>query len=82
MELEPELAAQLKRVLSSLETLLPRPVPRIDWSECVAANWRKRSFSGFLVPPVLPTAGVPQRREARIGAGGSGGVAAGGGAVR
>ena len=30
MELEPELAAQLKRVLSSLETLLPRPVPRID----------------------------------------------------
>jgi len=46
MELEPELAAQLKRVLSSLETLLPRPVPRIDWSECVAANWRKRSLLG------------------------------------
>ncbi|HEX7519935.1 MAG TPA: DUF815 domain-containing protein, partial [Candidatus Deferrimicrobium sp.] len=50
MELEPELAAQLKRVLSSIETLLPRPVPRIDWEECVAANWRKRSFSGYLEP--------------------------------
>ena len=28
------------------------------------------SDAGFLVPPVFPTAGVPQRREARIGAGG------------
>jgi len=46
--MEPELTAQLKRVLSSLETLLPRPVPRVDWAECVAANWRKRSFSGYL----------------------------------
>jgi len=25
-------------------------VPRIDWAECVAANWRKRSFSGYLEP--------------------------------
>jgi len=50
MELDPELTAQMKRVLSSLETLLPRPVPRIDWAECVAANWRKRSFSGYLEP--------------------------------
>jgi hypothetical protein len=50
MEPDPELTAQLKRVLSSLETLLPRPVPRIDWAECVAANWRKRSFSGYLEP--------------------------------
>ncbi|HQT98779.1 MAG TPA: ATP-binding protein, partial [Thermodesulfobacteriota bacterium] len=48
--MEPELAAQLKRVLSSIETLLPRPVPRIEWAECVAANWRKRSFSGYLEP--------------------------------
>jgi predicted AAA+ superfamily ATPase len=50
MEPDPELTAQLKRVLSSLETLLPRPVPRIDWGKCVAANWRKRSFSGYLEP--------------------------------
>jgi len=33
MEPDPELTAQLKRMLSSLETLLPRPVPRIDWAE-------------------------------------------------
>src|SRR5512143_2897270 len=50
MEPDPELTAQLKRVLSSLETLLPRPVSRIDWGKCVAANWRKRSFSGYLEP--------------------------------
>src|SRR5512134_3644669 len=50
MEPDPELTAQLKRVLASLETLLPRPVPRIDWAECIAANWRKRSFSGYLEP--------------------------------
>lgn len=31
MPLDPELTAQLKRVLNSVEQLLPRPVGRIDW---------------------------------------------------
>ena len=50
MELDPELAAQLKRVLTSLEQLLPKPVARIDWSVSHAANWRRHSFSGYLEP--------------------------------
>ena len=32
MELDAELTAQLRRVLASLEVLLPKPVPPIDWS--------------------------------------------------
>lgn len=50
MELDRELAAQLKRVLTSLEQLLPRPVGRIDWKECHAANWHRHSFAGYLEP--------------------------------
>ena len=50
MNLEPELAVQLKRVLSSLELLLPKPVAKIDWAECHAANWRRHSFAGYLEP--------------------------------
>ena len=50
MSLDPELAAQLKRVLSALEPLLPRPAPPIDWATCHAANWRRRPFSGALEP--------------------------------
>ncbi len=48
--MEPELAEQLKRVLNSLELLLPKPVARIDWSRCHAANWRRHSFAGYLEP--------------------------------
>ncbi|HEX9079298.1 MAG TPA: ATP-binding protein [Desulfuromonadaceae bacterium] len=48
--LEPELTAQLKRVLTSLELLLPRPVPAIDWNITTAANWRRHSFAGCLEP--------------------------------
>jgi len=48
MPLDPELTAQLKRVLSSLEVLLPKPVPRIDWAACHAASWRRHSFAGYL----------------------------------
>jgi predicted AAA+ superfamily ATPase len=48
--MEPELTEQLKRVLTSLEQLLPKPVAKIDWAECHAANWRRHSFTGFLEP--------------------------------
>ena len=46
--LDPELIAQLKRVLTSMEQILPRPVPALDWSTTIAANWRKHSFTGYL----------------------------------
>ena len=48
--MDEELRDQLKRVLTSVEMLLPRPVPPIDWSACHAANWRRHSFSGCLEP--------------------------------
>src|SRR6202051_2532564 len=48
--LDPELTAQLKRVLTSLEQLLPRPIPRIDWSSPPAATWHRHSFAGYLEP--------------------------------
>ena len=48
--LEPELTEQLKRVLTSLEQLLPKPNPTLDWSTTTAANWHKHSFVGYLEP--------------------------------
>jgi predicted AAA+ superfamily ATPase len=48
--MDPELTAQLKQVLSSLQLLLPKPVGPIDWTECYAANWRRHSFAGYLEP--------------------------------
>ncbi len=48
--LDPELTAQLKRVLCSLEQLLPKPIPAIDWSITPAANWHRHSFAGYLEP--------------------------------
>ncbi len=50
MNLKPEVVAQLERVLSSVEQLLPKATKPIDWSTCHAANWRRHSFSGFLEP--------------------------------
>jgi len=50
MMLKPEVVAQLERVLSSVEQLLPRVCKPVDWSTCTAANWRHHSFSGFLEP--------------------------------
>ncbi|GAB7027624.1 ATP-binding protein [Geotalea toluenoxydans] len=50
MTLKPEVVAQLERVLSSVEMLLPKAIASIDWSTCYAANWRRHSFSGFLEP--------------------------------
>ncbi len=48
MNLKPEVVAQLERVLSSVEMLLPRATKPVDWSTCHAANWRRHSFSGYL----------------------------------
>jgi len=48
--MDPALGEQLKRVLDSIEDLLPRRAGRIDWKECHAANWRRHSFAGFLDP--------------------------------
>lgn len=50
MNLKPEVVAQLERVLSSVEMLLPRPAKPLDWATCPAANWRRHSFSGYLEP--------------------------------
>ena len=48
--MDPELLDQLRRVLCSLEQVLPRPVAKVDWSVCYAANWRRRSLAGSLEP--------------------------------
>ncbi len=50
INLKPEVVAQLERVLSSVEMLLPRMAKPLDWSVCYAANWRRHSFSGYLEP--------------------------------
>jgi uncharacterized protein len=50
VELDAELVSQLKRVLHAAEYLLPKPLPKIDWSVCHAANWKRHSFTGFLEP--------------------------------
>jgi predicted AAA+ superfamily ATPase len=48
--LDPELSERLKRVLASLEPLLPRPPERIDWATCHAANWHRSTFAGTMEP--------------------------------
>ncbi len=50
MEIKPELVAQIERVLSSVEMLLPRATKPVEWETCYAANWRRHSFSGYLEP--------------------------------
>ncbi len=50
IDLKPEVIAQLERVLSSVEMLLPKATKPIDWKTCYAANWRRHSFSGYLEP--------------------------------
>jgi len=48
--MDPALCEQLKRVLDTIEVLLPQRVGKIDWKECHAANWRRNSFAGCLDP--------------------------------
>jgi hypothetical protein len=50
LSLDPALIEQLKRVLSSLEPLLPKPVQKIDWAWCHAANWHRSTFAGTMEP--------------------------------
>lgn len=50
MSLDPDLTERLKRVLSALEPLLPRPVEPIDWATCHAANWRSGRLAGTMEP--------------------------------
>ncbi len=50
MSLDPELTERLKRLLSALEPLLPRPAQRIDWASCHAANWHRSTFAGTMEP--------------------------------
>jgi predicted AAA+ superfamily ATPase len=50
MDLDPDLTDLLRRVLSSLEQLLPKPVAKVHWNASHAANWRRHSFAGFLEP--------------------------------
>jgi uncharacterized protein len=50
VSLDPELTEQLKRVLSALEPLLPRPATKIDWTTCHAANWHRSTFAGGMEP--------------------------------
>jgi predicted AAA+ superfamily ATPase len=50
MPFDRDLQDQLRRVLSSIEQLLPRPVPPIDWRQVHAANFRRHSLAGHLEP--------------------------------
>jgi predicted AAA+ superfamily ATPase len=50
MPLDPDIQDRLRRVLSSLEMLLPEPVAPIDWRACRAASWRRHSLAGYLEP--------------------------------
>lgn len=46
--MDQELELQLKRVLTAIEKLLPRPVPQVDWASVKAAVWRRHAMSGHL----------------------------------
>ncbi len=46
--MDADLTLQLKRVLSSLQLLLPKPAAPINWAVCHAANWHRHSFAGYL----------------------------------
>ncbi len=50
MPLDPDLTERLKRVLTQLEPLLPRPAQQIDWATCHAANWHRSAFAGTMEP--------------------------------
>lgn len=54
MPFDPDVQEQLRRVLASLEMLLPRPVAPIDWRLCPAASFRRHALAGVLEPvPVV-----------------------------
>ncbi|MDY0300060.1 MAG: ATP-binding protein [Trichlorobacter sp.] len=48
--LDKELTEQLRRVLTAVELMLPKPAPEINWTDVHAANWRRRGSGGYLDP--------------------------------
>ena len=50
MPLDSELIEQIRRVLTAVEQILPRPVPDTDWTVHHAAAWRRRPLAGWLEP--------------------------------
>ncbi|WP_277057023.1 ATP-binding protein [Trichlorobacter lovleyi] len=50
LTLDAAMVEQLRRVLTAVEQVLPKPVPVIDWTETHAANWRRRGNGGYLDP--------------------------------
>ena len=73
LNLKPEIVAQLERVLSSVEMLLPKAVAPIDWSVCHAANWRRHSFSGYMeavkvtdTTTLIELLGIEEQKETMI----------------
>ncbi len=50
MPLDAELIEQMRRVLTAVEQILPRPVPDTDWAVHHAAAWRRRPLAGWLEP--------------------------------
>jgi predicted AAA+ superfamily ATPase len=48
--MDQELREQLQRVLTSLERLLPRSTPPVDWRENLSAVWRRQALGGYLEP--------------------------------
>lgn len=50
MPFDPVLIEQLRRVLASVEQILPKAVPPIDWTTIWAASWRRHSLAGTLEP--------------------------------
>jgi len=48
VSVNPELEQQLQRVLTAVESLLPKAVPVVDWKCTYAAVWRRHAMSGHL----------------------------------
>jgi uncharacterized protein len=48
--MDKELQEQLREVLTAVRQILPNPVPQIDWTVTLAANWRRHSLAGYLEP--------------------------------
>lgn len=47
MPLDKDLIEQLRRVLTSVEQILPPPTLTFDWAGCKAANWRQHALNGY-----------------------------------
>jgi predicted AAA+ superfamily ATPase len=48
--MDQDLQDQLREVLAAVRQILPKPVPPIDWTVTLAANWRRHSLAGYLEP--------------------------------